>query len=107
VSSNEVEMSENIEDKRDEQNWYFYRNARENPAVWPGLLTTTNREKTKLIRIIREIITIMYAQDRPQISAGNILQLYKRLVTWRKELPSMLGDIENGARTLPHVLSLL
>jgi len=108
VSGNEVEISENIEDKLDEQNWWFYRNAHEHdPPAWPGLMTTTNREKTKLIKIIRETVTIMYAQDRSQISAGSILHLYKRLVTWRQELPNMLGNAENGARTLPHVLSLL
>jgi hypothetical protein len=76
--------------------------------AWPSLLATTNKEKAKLTDIINDVTTLLYEQQSESISARQVLKLYKRYLAWRKELPSIIGDIEvNKGQTLPHVLSLL
>jgi hypothetical protein len=103
--------SEDIDDnygKLDDAKWYFYRYVNDQCPAWPGLLATTNREKAKLIDIIHDVSTMMYTKKGPRISAYNVLLQYSRFVTWRKELPSIIGNIENNnSQALPHVLSLL
>ena len=92
----------------DEARWYFYRYVNDQCPAWPGLLATTNREKSKLIRIIRDVTTMMYSQPGSKLSARQILQQYSKLVAWQDELPTSIGDIENNnSQALPHVLSLL
>jgi hypothetical protein len=94
--------------KLDEANWYFYRYVNDQCPAWPGLLATTNREKSKLIAIIQDVITMMYAQQVVTISAQEVLYQYSRFVEWREALPSSIGNIEdNNSQALPHVLSLL
>lgn len=92
----------------DEANWYFYRYVNDQCPAWPGLLGTTNREKSKLVAIINDVSTMMYAQHSPQISAKHVLKLYFRFISWRDELPEVIGKIEsNNSQALPHILSLL
>ncbi|PMD47099.1 hypothetical protein L207DRAFT_522551 [Hyaloscypha variabilis F] len=99
---------EENEEEMDAAKWYFYRYVNDQCPAWPGLLATTNREKSKLTAIIQDIVTMMYTHYGPQISAYNLLQQYGRLVAWREELPSTIGSIEeNNGQALPHVLSLL
>ncbi|TVY82922.1 Nitrogen assimilation transcription factor [Lachnellula suecica] len=90
----------------DEARWYFYRYVSDQCPAWPGLIATTNREKSKLIRIIQDATSLMYSKQGPKSSALQILQLYRRFVTWEDDLPNVMGDIENN-NSLPHVLSLL
>jgi hypothetical protein len=75
--------------------------------AWPGLLATTNREKSKLTAIIKDVTTMMYSEQGSQISARKVLQHYNRYVAWREELPDAIGNIEDNSQALPHVLSLL
>jgi hypothetical protein len=71
-------------------------------------LATTNREKAKLTLIINDATMMLYGLKEHRISASNVLQLYERLVAWRKELPDSISNIEgNNSPALPHVLSLL
>lgn len=93
----------------DNAKWYLYRQPNDKyPSAWPGLLATTNREKTKLMKIVHDIVTIMYAFHGPQRAALDILQLYARLVAWREELPQELKAVEGSkSHPLPHILSLL
>jgi hypothetical protein len=92
----------------DDARWYFYRFVSDQCPAWPGLLATTNREKAKLIRIIQDVATMLYSQQGPRLSAHNVLQQYSRFVTWKEDLPDVLGEIEsNNSQALPHVLSLL
>jgi len=73
-----------------------------------GLAGHNKSRKSKLTAIIQDVSTMMYTQQGPQISAHHLLQQYSRLVKWREELPSMIGNIENNnSQALPHVLSLL
>lgn len=97
-----------IDSKLDDAKWYFYRYINDQCPAWPGLLATTNREKSKLMRIVHDVATMMYSQQGSPVSTEQVLQQYSRLVAWREGLPRVLGDVENNAsQTLPHVLSLL
>jgi len=99
---------EENDEEIDAAKWYFYRYVNDQCPAWPGLLATTNREKSKLTAIIQDIVIMMYTHYGPQISAHHLLQQYGRLVAWREELPSTIGNIEdNNGQALPHVLSLL
>jgi hypothetical protein len=101
------DMEENG-DKLDEAKWYFYRYVNDQCPAWSSFLATTNREKSKLIVIIQDVVTMMYTPYGPRLSAQQVLQQYGRLVTWREDLPSAIGNIErNNSQALPHVLSLL
>jgi hypothetical protein len=96
------------EDSLDTANWYFYRYINDQCPAWPGLLGTANRERTKLVAIINDVLIMMYDRQNPPVTAEHFLQLYSRFMTWRKELPDDLGNIENNnSQALPHVLSLL
>jgi hypothetical protein len=106
----EILPSEDLEneDSIDRANWYFYRYVNDQCPAWPGLLGTANREKTKLVAIINDVVVMMYDRHTTRIAAEHVLQLYSRLMTWRNELPDNLGNIEtNNSQALPHVLSLL
>jgi hypothetical protein len=95
-------------DELDAAKWYFYRYANDQCPTWPGLLATTNREKSKLTAFIQDVTTMMYTQQGPKISPHHVLQQYSRLAAWREELPSVVSNIENNnSQALPHVLSLL
>jgi hypothetical protein len=74
---------------------------------WPGIVATTNREKSKLLDIVNDVTTMFYSNTGSSIQAHHILQYYARYINWREELPRSIGDIENNNETLPHVLSLL
>ena len=103
-----IDLIESNEEELDNADWYFYRFVNDQCPAWPGLIATTNREKSKLIRIIHDITTMMYGSQVQTIAAIDVLQLYRRLVTWRRELPGKIGDVENNSsQTLPHVISLL
>lgn len=44
----------------DDLDWHFYRYVNDQCLAFPGLLATTNREKSKLVEIINDIAIIMY-----------------------------------------------
>jgi hypothetical protein len=99
---------EESDTKLDDAKWYFYRYMRDSCPAWPGLMATTNREKSKLIGIISDVSMMMYSENAAPITAIAVLQQYNRLVAWRGELPETIGNIEyNSSQALPHVLSLL
>lgn len=100
---------EDSEAQLDNAKWYLYRHPNDKyPSAWPGLSATTNREKTKLLSIVHDIVTMMYARQGPQRAALDVLQLYARLLGWREELPENFREIEGDKwHPLPHVLSLL
>jgi len=101
-------MIDDPDNKLDDAKWYFYRYMRDSCPAWPGLLATTNREKSKLIGIISDVSAMMYSEHAAPVNALAVLQQYSRLVTWRGELPETIGNIEySSSQALPHVLSLL
>ena len=92
----------------DEARWYFYRDVDDQCPAWPGLLATTNKEKNKLIVIIREMTSVLYGPRSQFIEAHQILTQYSKLANWRDDLPDSLRDLEgNINQALPHVLFLL
>ncbi|KAL3428502.1 nitrogen assimilation transcription factor nit-4 (fungal specific transcription factor) [Phlyctema vagabunda] len=93
----------------DNAKWYLYRYTTDKfPSSLPGLQATTNREKSRLLGIVTEILTTMYARHGPQARAIDVLQLYARLLAWRSNLPVELADGDHvDSHALPHVLSLL
>ncbi|KAH8586833.1 hypothetical protein B0O99DRAFT_695099 [Bisporella sp. PMI_857] len=102
------EKFEYSDTKLDEAKWYFYRQPHDRCPAWPGLLGTTNRQKWKLNSIISEVTTTMYSTSGAPIQARQILDFYRRFVSWRRELPASIADTEsNSSQALPHVLSLL
>ena len=103
-----VEEIEDSDVDLDEARWYLYRNVDDECPAWPGLLATTNRQRSKLIGIMNDVTTMMYTQNNLPITAHQVLKSYTKLVTWRKELPKSVGICANESRPpLPHVLSLL
>ncbi|KAG0649396.1 Nitrogen assimilation transcription factor nirA [Hyphodiscus hymeniophilus] len=108
ITSAPFEDMEDYDDELDQAPWYYYRYVNDTCPAWPGLLATTNREKLKLVNIINDATTLMYASHGARLSANDILRLYGRFVTWREELPDSIGNIEvQKSQALPHVLSLL
>jgi len=100
-------INQNDEDTIDNHKWGYYRYVNDKTPAWAGLLATTNREKAKLIDIIKDSTTLMYSPGQT-IYARQVLQLYDRFMGWRSDLPASIGNIEkNNSQPLPHVLSLL
>jgi len=96
----------------DEREWAFYRTPKDNidsNISWHSSLTATNnREKAKLAAIVSDIEILLYDANGPLISAEDVLNIYGRLVAWRDDLPSTIGNISNKhTQLLPHALSLL
>jgi hypothetical protein len=108
LNTAQFELIKENEEQLGDVNWHFYRFVNDQCPARPGLLATTNREKSRLVEIISDIAIMMYTQQGPQVSAHHVLQQYERLVSWRVKLPSMIGKLEsNDSQALPHLLSLL
>jgi len=108
VNSAIYDTFEESDEDLDDASWYFYRSINDECPFWPGLLATTNREKSKLTSIIQDVVTIMYTPGGPLISARDILKQYRRFLVWRDELSSDIVNFEShDGHALPHVLSLL
>jgi hypothetical protein len=101
------ETAEDNDNGLDDAQWYYYRYADDQCPAWPGLIATTNREKAKLTDIIRGATAMMYGPPSQIIQAHHILEQFRRYVSWREALPSVLGNLENNSQALPHVLSLM
>ena len=79
------------------------------PPKGPSLLATISSQKSILIGIIEDVVTMMYSQQRGlRITAIQVLRQYDRLLAWRDGLSSKIArhgsDIGQDS---PHVLSLL
>ena len=78
------------------------------PPERSSLLATINSEKSTLIGIIEDVVTMMYSERGPQITAVQVLREYDRLITWRDGLLSTIARRGSEAsQESPHVLSLL
>jgi hypothetical protein len=74
----------------------------------PGLVTTAILEKSKLVDIIDDVVTMMYAQRGSQITTLQVLQQLDRLFVWHDELLREIAGVNNDHGQAPsHVLSLL
>lgn len=96
-----------VDNNLDNAQWYFYRQRHDQCPAWPSMIATTNREKAKLVNIIRNVNIMLYESNGPYISARNILEQYSRFTAWRKALPETVECmVEHKSQPLPHVLSL-
>jgi len=108
ITSIPFDDEDDSDDELDAAKWYFYRYVNDQCPAWPGLIATTNREKSKLIAIMDDVGKMMYTQHGPKITPQNVLHQYSRYQDWHNELPGSIGNIEkNTTQALPHVLSLL
>jgi hypothetical protein len=108
VEGNGFDKDDPSDAKLDARAWYLYRSSHEEKlSGLPGLIATTNREKSKLIDIIGETTAMLYTLDTTCVNARHVLSLYGRFTKWRNELPDVLKNL--GSRktpALPHILSL-
>lgn len=92
---------------KDNLHWYYYRFEADEPPAWPCLLATTTQERAKLTSIIREVTELYHGYSRATISALRVLELHKRYMDWRAQLPPSLVNFETHSQALPHVLTML
>ncbi|KAJ8061913.1 hypothetical protein OCU04_009701 [Sclerotinia nivalis] len=93
----------------DQLSWKPYRFPEDfrGEPTFPCLTATTNREKSKLIEIIRDATILLYNTTGPQLYAEDLLAIYRRLLVWRENLPEKIARTsKKDAQVLPHVLSL-
>lgn len=94
-------------DENDDPMWYLYRYSEDDiEEGLPSLLVQTAANYTKLLRIVHDTSTIFYDRSGTRIRSRELLQHYKRYLTWLDELPSEIRDIHDSAAAVPHVLSL-
>lgn len=78
------------------------------PPERPGLVTIAILEKSKLIDIIDDVVTMMYTQHRSRITTAQVLQLLDRFVAWHDGLLTAIADVAGeDSQAHSHVLSLL
>jgi hypothetical protein len=98
---------ESLHDRFDNAEWHFYPRANAPPSGQPGLLDTINLEKTMLVRIIEEVVMMMYSPQSQGITAHQLLEKYDKFLGWRDKLPTSIVNVaSDDGQTLPHVLSL-
>jgi hypothetical protein len=99
---------QDFDEKLDSAVWHIYPGGSDPPFGRPGLLATTNVERSKLVTIIEGAVAMMYSQHGPRVTAQQVLQQYDKFVAWRHELSHRLAGLAgNDGQALPHVLSLL
>ncbi|OBT66212.1 hypothetical protein VE03_04312 [Pseudogymnoascus sp. 23342-1-I1] len=103
----DVENTHDEDASHDELPWYFYRYEGDQFPASQSHLATTNREKIKLISIINSVSMMICCPLSTTITARQVLEQYRKFVTWRAELPPILAEAETSTQALPHVLSLL
>ena len=91
----------------DDAVWRYYRkvgDGRELPKR-PSHAIMTACMQASLFQIIDESLKL-YCGHRGDVSAANVLKVYKRYLDWKEDLPSRIGQIEVDDQPLPHVLYL-
>lgn len=84
--------------------WRFYKQPGDTDVDHrQGFSLLTASEHAKLFRIVHESI-LVYCGSRGRVSARALLDLYKRYVNWKANLPPDLRNLES--EPLPHVLFL-
>jgi len=68
-----------------------------------GFAVMTASQHAKLFRIVHEVI-LVYCGSRGRVGANHLLDIYKRFVSWKDEMPPELLDGRDDP--LPHVLFL-
>ncbi len=68
-----------------------------------GFSVMTASQHAKLFRIVHELL-VVYCGSRGRVGAMHLLNVYKRFLSWKDEMPPELMDGRDSP--LPHVLFL-
>ncbi len=91
----------------DDAVWRFYRKVgvEYELPIRPSYAIMTACMQAGLFRIINESLNL-YCGHRGDVSAANVIKIYKRYLDWKEDLPPRIGQIEIDDQPLPHVLYL-
>ncbi|KAM0309018.1 hypothetical protein ACHAO8_009425 [Botrytis cinerea] len=93
----------------DKSGWAPYRFPTDfmNGTPFHCLTATTNRKKMELVDIIHQTTILLSNATGPLISAEDLWAIYRRLLTWREDLPISIAIMcEEEVQRLPHIYSL-
>lgn len=86
--------------------YHLYNQSDDSPiSNQPSYALLTASEMAKMCRIIHES-ALLYSGVDGKVSAGHLLQVYRRYVQWKEELAPPICDVAGDNDALPHVLSL-
>ncbi|KAL9125801.1 MAG: hypothetical protein Q9175_008017, partial [Cornicularia normoerica] len=90
---------------RDHALWCFYRrpgDERDLPTR-PSYAMVTACYQAGLFKIIDESLNLYYSA-RGQVSAEKFLEVYRRYMDWKTDLPPMIANVDVADQPLPHIL---
>lgn len=92
---------------RDNALWRFYRHPgdeRELPTR-PSYAILAACLQAGLFQIIDESLNL-YCGVRGQVSAEKFLEVYRRYMDWKSDLPPVVANVDVADQPLPHILYL-
>ena len=98
---------EHVDMNRDYALWRFYRHPgddRELPTR-PSYSILTACYQAGLFRIIDKSLNL-YCGIQGQVSAEKVLEVYRRYMDWKSDLPSEIANVDVADQPLPHILYL-
>lgn len=93
--------------EKDHALWRFYRHPgdeRELPTR-PSYAIVAACYQAGLFRIINESLNLYYGA-RGRVSAEKFLEVYRRYMDWKTDLPSVIANVDVADQPLPHILYL-
>ena len=100
-------MFQHVDMDKDKALWHFYRHPGDEQELptRPCYSIVTACNQAKLFRIIDASLTL-YCGVKGPVSAERFLNIYRRYVEWKNELPSVLANVDETDQPLPHMLYL-
>lgn len=98
---------QHVDINKDHALWRFYRHPgddRELPTR-PSYAIVTACHQAGLFRIIDESLNL-YCGVRGQVSAENFLEVYRRYMDWKTDLPPVIANVDVADQPLPQILYL-
>ena len=93
--------------ERDRALWCFYRHPgdeRELPTR-PSYAIMAACHQAGLFRIVDESLKL-YCGVRGQVSAEKFLEVYRRYMDWKADLPPVIANVDVADQPLPQILYL-
>ncbi|CAD6578405.1 MAG: hypothetical protein ASARMPRED_008709 [Alectoria sarmentosa] len=98
---------QHVDMERDHALWRFYRHPgdeRELPTR-PSFAIVTACYQAGLFRIIDDSLDL-YSGARGQVSAERFLEVYRKYMDWKSDLPPVIANVDVADQPLPHILYL-
>lgn len=98
---------QHVDMEKDHALWRFYRHPgdeRELPTR-PSYAIVAACYQAGLFRIINESLNL-YCGARGRVSAEKFLEVYRRYMDWKTDLPSVIANVDVADQPLPHILYL-